>query len=663
MTPSTMYSRAHSICIAIPLALLLTSGAHRLGGQSGAASEQKNLRLPRLFATGMVVQRDKPVVVWGWAAPGTAVSVDFRGATVRAKATPRGTWQAMLPAGVAGGPFALTVRSERERIALADVFVGDVWVASGQSNMEFRLAQANNAAREIAAANDPLLRQFKVPTSWANDPADDLAGGSWTIADSEHAGDFTAVGYFFARELRKTVNVPIGIINTTWGGSNIETWMSRRALGLTDSAWAAVVQSEARYTTSLRDSLRAKLGALPMKDSGLIGDKAPWADPALDDARWLEMPVPAYWESNGFPGMDGVAWYRVSFDVSDREAASGATINVVAIDDDDIMWVNGVEVGRTTGYNVRRSYQIPRNALHVGHNLLAVRVVDGGGGGGINGAVSISFGNGAPRSLAGRWKFKVGEVSFQPDGQHTNKIPTILYNKMLHPLLPFAIKGVIWYQGESNANNVAQAAAYRGQFASLITSWRKEFGNGRDAFPFLWVQLPNYGPADATPPAQAGWATQRESMSAALALPHTGQAITIDVGDSADLHPRNKQDVGDRLARVALNTAYGRGVIASGPTYRTHRVLGDTVIVEFANVARGLTVRPADARVGGFAVAGSDRKFVWANAKIVGNRVYVWSDQARSPVAVRYAWANNPDRANLYNSEQLPTAPFRTDRW
>jgi sialate O-acetylesterase len=339
----------------------------------------------------------------------------------------------------------------------------------------------------------------------------------------------------------------------------------------------------------------------------------------------------------------------------------GAKVDMAAIDDDDITWVNGVEVGRTVGYNVTRSYQIPRNALRVGRNLFAVRVVDGGGGGGINGAVTLTFGDGSQRSLAGQWRFKVGELSFKPDWQHINKIPTILYNKMVHPLLPFAIKGVIWYQGESNANNVAQAAAYRGLFASLMTSWRHELGSGRETFPFLWVQLPNFGAVDSTPPAQAGWATQRESMEAALSLPNTGRAITID--DGGDLHPPNKQDVGARLARVALKTVYGRAVVASGPTYRSHHILGDTVVVDFANSDGGLVVSSSDGRVGAFAIAGADRKFVWANARIVGGRVYVWSDAVKSPVAVRYAWANNPEHANLYNGERLPAAPFRTDRW
>jgi sialate O-acetylesterase len=334
-----------------------------------------------------------------------------------------------------------------------------------------------------------------------------------------------------------------------------------------------------------------------------------------------------------------------------------------AIDDDDITWVNGVEVGRTTGYNLRRLYSIPQRALHVGRNVIAVRVVDGGGGGGINGAVSLAFANRTRRSLAGQWKFKVGEVSFRPDGQRINKLPGVLYNKMLHPILRFPIKGVLWYQGESNANNMEQATAYRAQFDVLIRSWRGDWRSGDGVVPFLWVQLPNFGTPDSAPPASAAWATQRESMAAALSLPRTGQAIAIDVGDATNIHPRNKQDVGARLARVAEKVVYGQKPIASGPTYRSHRVRGDTVIVEFTDVASGLTSRSNDGRVGGFAIAGADHQFAWADARIVGNHVEVWSERVKNPVAIRYAWANNPDRANLYNSEWLPAAPFRTDRW
>jgi sialate O-acetylesterase len=648
--------------IACTVALIVVGATHRAFSQSAAVANA-SLRLPRLFADGMVVQRDKPIVVWGWSAPGASVAIAFHGRSTSAVANANGQWQARLPAEHAGGPFELSVRAGAERAMVHDVLVGDVWVASGQSNMEFRVAEGNDAAHEIASAHDTLLRQFKVPNSWSKTPETDLAGGTWMRADSQHVGGFSAVAYFFARELRHSVGVPIGIINTTWGGSNIETWISRDAQHLSDNAWSAVLEREDAFLRSIRDSLTARLGALPTSDSGLVDGRAVWADSAVDETRWHDIPVPAYWEPNGYPGMDGIAWYRLAFDLTESDIARGVTLRALAIDDDDITWVNGVEIGQTVGYNVRRSYPIPASALHAGRNLLAVRVTDGGGGGGINGAISLSFGDGSERSLAGTWKFRVGAVSFQPDGQRINKIPSVLYNAMIRPLLPFSIKGVIWYQGESNANNDAQAAAYREQFQTLIASWRSSWNGGRDTFPFLWVQLPNFGAPDSVPPLHAAWATQRESMDAALTLPSTGRAIAIDVGEANDIHPRNKQDVGLRLARVAEKAVYHQPAIASGPTYASHAIRGDSVIVRFSSVGGGLVTKAGGSRVGGFELAGADKRFVWADAEIVGNTVKVWSSQVVKPVAVRYGWSNNPDRANLYNAERMPAAPFRSDRW
>lgn len=647
----------------IALACLLiaaTASVPPATAQTSPPSTAAALQLPQIFDDGAVLQRGKPITVWGWARPGAAVAVAFRGAKRSAVADPSGNWRVTLPQAPAGGPFVLTVTSGASRLERHDILVGDVWVASGQSNMEFALSQAREGAREIAAAHDAQQREFKIPNSWSMTPESTLAGGGWARLDPPHAGTMSAVAYYFARELRKSTGLPIGIVNSTWGGSNIETWISRGASHMSDSAWSAMVQGEDARTRAVRGKLRAQLGELPTQDAGLMTGRAVWAEPDLDDSGWSTMPVPSYWEDNGYDGMDGVAWYRVEFDVPPSAMHGDASLSMAAIDDDDTAWINGIRIGATTGYNIARKYRVPNSALREGGNVLTVRVVDGGGGGGINGAVSISFADGSRASLDGSWKFKVAVVSFGIDGQRINKIPTILYNRMIHPILPFAIKGVIWYQGESNSNNVEQAAAYRSQFQTLINSWRGEFAQ-RDTFPFLWVQLPNFGKPDSVPPslAASAWAMQRESMTAALALPRTGQAIAIDVGEG-ELHPLDKRDPGTRLALVARRVAYGERVDASGPTYLSSITRGDTIIVSFAN-SNGLTARGGP--VGGFAIAGEDRHFVWAEARIVAQTVRVWSPSVKRPAAVRYAWANNPDRANLYNSARLPAAPFRTDRW
>jgi sialate O-acetylesterase len=627
------------------------------------ATTSDALRLPRIFGDGMVLQRDQPIPVWGWARAGARVDVTLGAATRRATAGRDGRWLVSLPARRAGGPALLRVRSEGRRLVVRDVLVGDVWIASGQSNMELEVARAANAAGEIRTAHDSAIRQFKVPIAggWAR--GNDLTGGRWTPADSAHVARFTAVGYFFARELRRSERIPIGLVNSTWGGSAIEAWLSPEDNGLAAAAYDSVRRDDEQRAERKRAALRAQLGNVPATDPGLVNGVAVWADPALADSTWTTMPVPSYWEAHGFADMDGVAWYRRAVDLTNEEQRAGATLRLAAVDDDDITWVNGVEVGRTAGYAVPRAYAVPASALRVGRNVIAVRVTDGGGGGGINGEPSLVV-NGVARSLAGDWRFRVGSVAIGSDGQQINKLPGVAFNRMVAPILPFGVKGVIWYQGESNANDGRQARAYREQFAALVGSWRRDFTAGSAHLPFLWVQLPNYGRPDSVPSPAPAWALQRESMEAALALPNTGQAVTIDVGEENDLHPRNKQDVGLRLARVALATVYHRKVPASGPRFRSATARGDTMVVAFDDVGSGLTTHAADGRrVGSFAVAGPDRRFVWASARIVGDRVEVWSDRVHAPVAVRYAWSNAPTGPLLYNGEGLPAAPFRSDRW
>jgi sialate O-acetylesterase len=635
---------------------------------AGEASAQDSthaaaLRLPRLFGDGMVLQRGVHIPVWGWAPPRVRVHVALDGADADATAGVDGRWKVTLPAHSAGGPHRLAVRAGSDSVVLHDVLVGDVWIASGQSNMELPVSAARDAAKEIAAAHDSAIRQLKVPTSWSQTPEDDIVGGAWAPADSQHVGDFSAVAYYFARSLRRSVPVPIGIVNTTWGGSRIEAWMSRAALGLDDASWRARWQHEEDEQKRRTETLRARLGGLPTVDSGLVAGRAPWADPSLDERKWLTIRTPSLWEQAGFDGMDGIAWYRTAVELTAAEAAHGATLSLGPIDDADVTWVNGVEVGRTSSYNAPRTYSVPASALRTGRNVIAVRVEDGGGGGGIWGEPSqLWLDAGAARHpLAGDWKFRVGALAIDIDGQRINKVPTVLYNRMVHPLLPFPVAGVIWYQGESNAESMGDAAEYARLFRTMITSWRREWGLGE--LPFLWVQLPNFMEPDSVPPAQSAWATLRESQAAALALPRTAQAVAIDVGEATDIHPKNKQDVGARLALAARKLAYHQTVHASGPTYRSHAVRGSRIVVRFDHAEAGLVSHAPDGRLGGFAISGADGKFVWADARIEGNTVVVSSPRVRAPVAVRYAWSNNPADASLFDRAGLPAAPFRTDAW
>ena len=633
-----------------------------------AASAQ--LRLSRLVGDHMVLQRDVAVPVWGWARVGDTVRVAFGGSSYDAVANPDGAWRVTLPAMPAGGPHEMTVAAGGSRLRVRDILVGDVWVASGQSNMEWPVAEARDAAREIAAAGDTRVRHVKVPQSWAAQPEDSLAGGEWTVADPAHVGAFSAVGYFFARDLRRHVDVPIGILNTSWGGSRIEPWMSREALRLDPAALDEVMRRERAAEQEARDALRARVGGeLPARDPGLVNGRAVWASPALDDAAWATIPVPGVWEQAGYAGMDGVAWYRTTFELTAAEARAGVRLGLGQIDDADVTWVNGREVGRTSGWNVPRVYDVPAVALRPGRNVVAVRVEDTGGGGGVHGDPGLFYveargGRATRRPLDGAWRFRVGAVELRPDGQRINKLPTLLYNKMVHPLLPYPIRGVLWYQGESNADRLEDAAAYRATFPALIADWRARWASPRRDFPFLWVQLANFMAADAEPAERSAWATLRESQGAALRLPNTAQVVAIDLGEAGDIHPRNKQDVGARLALAARKVAYGHDVVHSGPVYRRHEVRDGRVVIEFDHVGGGLAVgRRGGGSLRGFAVAGADRRFVWADARIEGDRVVVRSDRVAEPVAVRYAWGDNPDAASLYNAAGLPAAPFRTDAW
>jgi len=614
------------------------------------------VRLSRLFSDGLVIQRDVSVPVWGWADPGDRVVVTLNGADHSAVADSRGGWMVRLAPMEAGGPHTLTARSGDVELEVRDIMVGDVWLASGQSNMEWVVQDAAGSPTA-----DPDIRHFKVPRSWSYQEEDSLAGGEWEHADMEHVGSFTAVGYYFARELREHLGVPIGIINSSWGGSRIEPWMSLDALGLDQADFDEIRAAELARQEAIRERVETRLGAVPDKDAGLVDGVAHWAAPDLDDSSWFTVPVPANWETAGFEGMDGVAWYRTTFELTQADLRRGVKLGLGMIDDSDISWVNGVKVGSMdNAWNQARLYEVPSEALKVGENVISVRVEDFQGGGGIAGPrenVFVDVG-GDRRRLPDEWRFMVGRVSLNSEG-NKNQVATLLWNKMIYPLLQFPVKGFIWYQGESNADRMSDALAYADLFTGMIRSWRAEWQSGD--VPFFWAQLANFMAVDDDPNAESNWAVLREAQSAALALPKTGQAILIDIGNADDIHPRNKLDVGRRLALAARKVAYGEELVYSGPTFSECAFSDGRATISFDHVGGGLVARGGELH--GFAVAGPDKRFVWANARIEGDRVVVWSDSVPDPVAVRYAWANNPEAANLYNEEGLPAGPFRTDKW
>ncbi len=623
-----------------------------------APLSSRAVELPRIFADGMVLQRDRPIPVWGHGDAGARIVVSFAGAKTTAQADAQGAWRIERPARRAGGPYEMRIDDGRAPRELHDVLGGDVWLASGQSNMEWPLAQAADAEAEIARATDPQIRHFKIPKSWSGEAQTQLAGGEWVASSPGAAGDFSAVAHFFARELRKATGVPIGIIDSTWGGSRIEAWMDAPSQGLDAKAMVELGrklrEADERALAQTRRNL-ARWPSLPMDDAG-------WQAAELDQREWVPITVPALWESAGWAGVDGVAWYRAAFALSAAEAKNGIVLGVGRIDDSDVTWVNGRQVGRTDmQYNLPRRYEVPAEALHAGVNHVAVRVSDFGGGGGIHGEAGEVFvqPQGAQaRPLTG-WVFRPSKVSVALVDDK-NQDPALLYNAMIHPLQPYALRGAIWYQGEANAGNTSDALRYRRQFPAMIEQWRTQWH--APALPFLWVQLANFisgaDQGDSSP-----WAVLRESQSATLALPATAQAVTIDIGNPDNIHPLDKQDVGKRLALAARHVAYGETLVYSGPVFADMQVERGLATLSFAAGNGALAVRGGGNDVHGFQLAGADRVFHPAQAVIRDGKVAVRSDAVPVPVAVRYAWSDNPVDADLANDAGLPASPFRSDAW
>ncbi len=636
------------------------------------------MRLHSLLTDHAVLQADEPIVICGWGEPGEKLSVNFAGNTIVAVVGDNGKWGVELPALLAGGIYTLEVSGKDESITVNDIIIGDVWVCSGQSNMEWPVNLSDNAEIEMAAANYPLIRHNFIPhvpslelTEYVDSP--------WKVCVPEVVGEFTAVGYYFARELFIKTGRPIGIINSSWGGTVCETWVSREGLesvpGLQhftrfiDESIENRPALEAKYNELTKDWV----GAMTRPNPENIGLAAGWATLEHPTDDWGTMNLPCTWQSAGC-NFNGVLWFRKVIELPEEWEDRELVLHIGACDKSDDTYFNNVRVGGLSSADnpgnwcKPRIYKIPANLVKPGSAVIAVRVFSGFYAGGMIGPnaemiIHPADDHNQSFTISGPWEFNIEHnlglteppaLPALPFGDNSQNCPTMLYNGMIYPLLPLPIKGAIWYQGESNAS---RGYEYRTLFPALIVDWRNKWQKAD--LPFFFVELANFQPKTDVP-GDSDWAELREAQRMALKLVNTGLASAIDIGEAMDIHPRNKQEVGRRLALNAFATVYNYDVIPMGPIYSDALQEIDKIRIFFEHKGEGLVAK--DGELTGFEIAGDDKKFVWADAYIENNTVVVKSPIVSRPAAVRYAWATNPD-SSLYNSEGLPASPFRTDNW
>lgn len=624
------------------------------------------IKLPAVIGNHMVLQQNSRVPLWGEATPDKEIKIrtSWDRQEYRTRSDRQGKWKTEIVTPGYGGPYTLTL-SDGKTLKLDQVMIGEVWLCSGQSNMEMPLAgwgKINNYEQEIAAADYPDIRLFQVERSTAFAPQSDCYSSGWKPCSPQSVPNFSAAAYFFAKNLYEKYHIPIGLIHTSWGGTPAESWTSAEALkempalrqGAENIEKLALQQTPAPIGyEKARQEWEKKLQAA---DRGF----GQWMKPCYNDSGWKEMQVPGVWEKQGLEKFDGVVWFRKTVHLPASWKKKNLNLYLDDIDDDDITYFNGKEIGRNR-YGNSRCYTVPAQWVKEGDNVITVRIYDSGGDGGFCGKAAnlkLEAPDALPLSLAGSWKYRPGvdiadlpEAPLHPGDPYR---PSVLFNAMVHPLVPYTIRGVLWYQGEANTWRSYQ---YRELLPLMIRDWRKRWNSD---FPFYIVQISAFMDRNQEP-GESDWAELREAQLKTLNLENTALAVTIDIGDAKDIHPKNKQEVGRRLSLIARNRAYGENIEYSGPLYESCRLEGDTIRIRFSHAASGLAT-PGNTPVTGFTIAGSDHRFYYAEAKIEGEEIIVYHPQVRHPVAVRYAWANNPE-CNLYNKAGLPASPFRTDDW
>jgi sialate O-acetylesterase len=616
------------------------------------------IKLPRLISDGMILQRDSKVKIWGWAAANEKIELEFKQKKYKTTATSEGKWIIILPAQKAGGPYEMTLKGTNT-IVLKDILFGDVWLCSGQSNMELPLARLKDKYKDVIAnANNTAIRQFLVPDQYYfAAPKEDFTSGEWISSSPENVLQFSGVAYFFALEIYEKYKIPVGLINSALGGSPAEAWISEDGIR--------------KFPEYHQEYLKFKDGTLEVQidqndkrisnewyrtvDQNDYGLQSNWKAADLPDADWKKMQVPGYWADGELGFTNGSVWFRREFTLT--EVPSGtARLTLGRIVDADSVFVNGQFVGTTSYQYPPRIYSFDAGILKKGKNQITVRIISNAGKGGFVEDKPYELLAGSEViDLKGEWKYRLGtKMSPLPPQTFVRWKPVGLFNAMIAPLQNYPVKGVLWYQGESST---AKPFEYKTLLTTLIEDWRSLLK--QPDLPFMIVQLANFMEV-ADLPQESNWAEVRQQQKDLLEIPFTGLAVTIDLGEWNDIHPLNKQDVGLRLALQARQKVYGeKKLVASGPLFSSMEKRENKLILKFTNVGSGLVSKNSDI-LQGFAISGADGKFVWANAAIEGDTVVVWHDTVKDPSEVRYAWANNPEGASLYNKENLPASPFKS---
>jgi sialate O-acetylesterase len=632
-----------------------------------AFSASANVRLPQLVSDHMVLQRDMNIKIWGWASPGEKVSVRFNGIKKNMVTGPDQKWLFTFPAMKAGGPFTMIIQGKNE-IILGDILVGDVWFCSGQSNMVLPMERIKEKYPD-EVANDSFreIRNFFIPTVLdVSREHDDLPPGKWVPAVGADLLQFGGLSYFFAKQLYQKYHVPIGIINSSVGGYPIQSWISTDALkGFPKLETLVKNYSDTNYMNNLARGRAAKEYAdahpVIVPDKGTMGPEK-WNDPAYVPENWHKFWLPGYWADQGVKNLHGILYFRKEIDVPASMTDVPAKLFLGCIVDADSTFVNGKFVGNITYQYPPRRYSVPSGILKSGKNIIVIKVTNTGGKGGFVPDKNYSLNaNGQRIDLRGDWVYQVARVmdpvvdSTASDEWIMKNSITGLYNTMVAPAIHYAIKGFLWNQGESNCSNPENYGKY---LIALIRDWRKKWNEGE--IPFIYTQMANFADVEYSP-SESNWAQMRQYQLEALTLPNTGMVVTFDAGEWNDLHPLGKKVVGERMALWAERLAYGStDPDYSAPVYQSYKIDGNKIILSFSHTGSGLTVKG-----GGdlyyFSIAGADKKYVWAKAKIDGDKIIVWNDEIPNPETVRYAWANNPEGANLYNKKGLPASPFETN--